>query len=155
MRQRHLVEDPRPEGVAVTSTIGARIGRRGAALLFFVTLDSIYAIGLLFAPRPLVPFYAWMNTVMPLPLWAAGWAVVGLVCLVYAFQAYDTPAFMAAVGLKVAWGILSLLGWINGAIDRGYVSAVIWLAFACFVFLIAGGIPAAPPRPPRRWSWTR
>lgn len=136
--------------------LGSRVGRRGAALLFFVLLDSVYCYGLLTAPRPLVPFYAWMADVLPLAMWAAGWGAVGAVCLLYAFRAYDTPAFMAAVGLKVAWGLLSFFGWVAGAVDRGYVSAVIWLAFAAFVFLIAGGIPAAPPRPAgRRWVWTR
>jgi hypothetical protein len=144
----------------VTATsLGTRIGRRGAALLFFALLDGIYCYGLLTAPRPLVSFYAWMNEVMPLPVWAAGWGLVGLICLVYAFRTYDTVAFICAVGLKVCWGLLSLFGWVDGVVDRGYISAVIWLAFAAFVFLIAGGIPAAPvrpPRSPRRWlPWTR
>lgn len=140
---------------AAPSLMG-RIGRRGAALLFFTLLDSVYMVGLLTAPRPLVPFYAWMNEVVPLLVWASAWGLVGLVCLLYAFKAYDTPAFMAAVGLKVAWGLLSLFGWIAGVVDRGYVSAVVWLGFAAFVFLIAGGIPAAPPRPVRRWHrWIR
>jgi hypothetical protein len=132
--------------------LAARIGRRGAALLFFVLLDVVYCYGLLTAPRPLVPFYAWMNDIMPLGTWAACWGLVGAVCLVYAFRTHDTPAFMAAVGLKVAWGLLSLLGWLAGAVDRGYLSAAIWLGFAVFVFLIAGGIPG----PARRWRpWTR
>lgn len=136
--------------------LGARIGRRGCALLFFVLLDTVYCIGLLTAPRPLVPFYAWMAEIMPLVVWAACWGAVGAICLLYAFRAYDTPAFAAAVALKVAWGLLSLFGWLSGHVDRGYVSAVIWLGFACFVYLIAGGIPAAPPRPTRRrWIWIR
>ena len=134
----------------------SRIGRRGAALLFFTLLDVIYCYGLLTAPQPLVPFYAWMDSVMPLSVWAAGWGTVGLICLVYAFKVYDTVAFMAAVALKVAWGLLSLFGWLAGEVERGYVSAVVWLGFAAFVFLIAGGIPAAPPRPMgRRWLWNR
>jgi len=135
--------------------ITARVGRRGAALLFFVLLDFTYAFGLLAAPRPLVPFYAWMDEVMPLGAWAACWGMVGVICLWFAFRAYDTPAFMAAVALKVGWGLLSLFGWTLGAVDRGYVSAVIWLGFAAFVFLIAGGIPKTGPKPSRRWSWTR
>ncbi|BEL07815.1 hypothetical protein Q0Z83_060060 [Actinoplanes sichuanensis] len=140
----------------MTERLASRIGRRGAALLFFTLLDTVYCIGLLTAPEPLVPFYAWMAEIAPLGVWAVGWGGVGLVCLVYAFRTYDTMAFMAAVALKVAWGMLSLFGWLAGQVDRGYVSAVIWLGFAAFVFLIAGGIPAAPTRPAgRRWAWTR
>ena len=136
--------------------LSRRIGRRGCALLFFSLLDAVYCYGLLAAPRPLVPFYAWMNDIMPLGVWAACWGFVGFVCLVFSFRLYDTPAFIAAVALKVGWGLLSLFGWMAGVVDRGYVSAVIWLAFAAFVFLIAGGIPAAPARPRRGWGlWTR
>lgn len=131
-----------------------RVGRRGAALLFFTLLDLIYCWGLLDIPRPLTPLYAWMNHVLPLDAWAFCWGAVGLVCLFFAFRLYDTPAFMAAVGLKVAWGLLALFGWLAGAIDRGYISAVVWLGFAAFVFLIAGGIPPAAPRP-GGWRWTR
>lgn len=134
-----------------------RIGRRGAALLFFFLLDAVYAFGLLAVPRPLVPYYAWMNDLIPIAGWAAIWATVGLICLVYAFRTHDTAAFMCAVALKVAWGLLALFGWLGGVVDRGYVSAVIWLAFAAFVYLVAGGIPPAVRRPsPGRWpQWIR
>ena len=136
--------------------VTSRIGRRGAALLFFTLLDAVYCVGLLTLPEPLAPFYVWMSEIIPLTIWAAYWGIVGAVCLLYAFRTYDTPAFMAAVGLKIGWGLLSLFGWIAGAVDRGYISAVIWLAFAAFVFLIAGGIPPAPPRPAGRWQpWIR
>lgn len=137
-------------------TVGQRIGRRGAALLFFTLLDVVYCIGLLSTPKPLVPFYAWMDEILPLAVWAGYWGAVGLICLVYAFRSYDTVAFMFAVTLKVGWGLLSFFGWLSGTVERGWISTVIWLAFACFVYLIAGGIPAAPPRQAgRRWVWTR
>jgi hypothetical protein len=134
--------------------IARRIGRRGAALLFFTLLDLVYAYALLTAPRPLTPFYAWMDRIMPLPVWAGCWAAVGLICLAFAFAVRDTAAFMAAVALKVGWGLPALFGWIGGHVPLGYISAVIWLAFAAFVYLIAGGIPPAPISE-RRWPWTR
>lgn len=131
-----------------------RIGRRGAALLFFTELDLTYAFALLTAPRPLTPFNAWMDTVLPLSIWAACWATTGLICFGYVFTTRDTPAFMFAVALKVGWGLPALFGWIAGAVPLGYLSAAIWLAFAAFVYLIAGGIPPAP-QSERRWPWTR
>lgn len=131
-----------------------RVGRRGAALLFFTLLDLVYAYALLAAPRPLTAFYAWMDAILPLTVWATCWAAVGLICLVYAFLMRDTAAFMAAVALKVAWGMLAFFGWTGGTVPLGYLSAVIWLAFAAFVYLIAGGIPPAP-RSQRRWMWNR
>lgn len=131
-----------------------RLGRRGCALLFFALLDFVICYSLLTAPRPLMPLYAWMEHLLPLDAWAACWAITGVVCLVFAFRIYDTPGFMCAVGLKIVWGGLAFWGWQDG-VDRGYVSAVVWLGFAAFVFLIAGGIPA-PARPGwRGWPWTR
>lgn len=130
------------------------VGRRGAALLFFTVLDAVYCFALLDAARPLVPFYVWMNEFMPITAWACVWAGVGLVCLFFAFRAYDTPGFIAAVALKVTWGLMAFFGWASGVIDRGYVTAAVWLAFAAFVFLIAGGIPSAPHRS-GGWRWTR
>lgn len=126
-------------------------------MLFFAALDLVYCYGLLTAARPLVALHEWMDSNVPLTAWAVAWAVVGLICLGYAFATYDTVGFMFAVALKVAWGSFALWGWLVGQVDRGYVSAVIWLAFACFVYLIAGGIPAAPRRPgPRRLQpWIR
>lgn len=137
------------------SGVGRRIGKRGAALSFFVVLDFAFCFGLLEVPRPLSSFYLWMDSIIPLTVWAAVWGITGLVCLVFMFLIHDTPAFMMAVGLKIGWGLLSLLGWVAGVADRGYLSAVIWLGFAALVFLIAGGIPSAPQRPVKRWRWTR
>lgn len=131
-----------------------RVGRRGAALLFFALLDFIYAYALLSAAQPMTAFHAWMDGIMPLAAWAACWAAVGLTCLVFAFMIHDTPAFMAAVAVKVGWGLPALFGWISGVVPLGYLSATIWLAFAAFVYLIAGGIPPAP-RSERRWLWSR
>jgi hypothetical protein len=139
----------------VRAALPQRIGRRGAALLFFTLLDFVYCLSLLTSARPMSPLHAWMNAVAPLTAWAACWGTVGTICLWYAFRTYDTPGFMCAVGLKVAWGLNALFGWIAGQVPLGYVSAVIWLAFAAFVFLIAGGIPPAVRRSSgRRRPWT-
>ncbi len=140
------------------SQLFGRLGRRGAALLFFTLLDIVYCVGLIAVDHPLTAQYTWMNELLPLPVWAALWGAVGLICLAFSFARYDTPAFMAAVALKVLWGLLSLFGWLSGAVDRGYVSATIWLGFAAFVFLIAGGIPpphARQSRPVRQSRFRR
>jgi hypothetical protein len=132
----------------------ARIGRRGAALLFFALLDSVWCYGLFTLPRPLAPVYAWMAQILPLWVWAGCWGAVAVICLACAPLRYDTPAFVAAIMIKVAWGLLSLFGWLSGVVERGYVSAAIWLAFAAFVLLVAGGIP--PPLHRRAVTkWTR
>lgn len=138
----------------MTAIVLARIGRRGGALLFFALLDIAQALALLNPPRTLPESYRWSQTVAPLWVWAMCWAAVGLLCLVYAFMRRDTTAFTAAVGLKVLWGLLSLFGWLAGAVYLGWIATAIWFGFAWLVYLIAGGIPAPEVRRKGR-RWTR
>jgi hypothetical protein len=124
-----------------------RIGRRGAALLFFSLVDFVYCYALLFPPPGPVPeSYRWPQVLMPLWVWALCWGAVGVICVVGAFMRHDTMAFTAAVALKLAWGTLAVVSQALGVSQRGYVTAVVWFAFAAFVYLIAGGIPAGRGR---------
>jgi hypothetical protein len=109
-----------------------RVGRRGAALLFFALLDLVYAGSLGWAPSSVrsTPAYVWLTGYLPLWAWAGLWAGVGLLCLVQAFQRADRVAFACASLLKVLWGVLHVAGWLLDVVPRGYVSAVIWLARA-------------------------
>jgi hypothetical protein len=125
---------------------GRRIGRRGAALLFFAFLDFVFAWSLI-APAKGVPrsgSMAYAAHIMPLPAWAALWALVGVVCLVQAFRAHDRAAFALAMGIKTLWGCTMLLGWLVAGLPRGYVSAAVWLAMAGWVFVISTW-PEPPP----------
>lgn len=124
-------------------TLRYRVGRRGAALLFFALLDFIYAASLLSAPTggP----YRFLTAILPLAAWASLWAAVGLLCLGQAFMRADRAAFAAAMLIKVVWGLVQLAGWLIADLDRGYVGAAVWLALAAFVHVISGW-----PEPPRR-----
>lgn len=119
------------------------VGRRGAALLFFALLDLVFAWALLDPPTPLAPTYAWVQQIAPLWVWGTCWATTGLICVFCAFLPRDAVAFTAAEAMKMLWGLLAGIGWLAGKVPYGYVSAAIWLAFAAFIYLIAGGIPPA------------
>jgi hypothetical protein len=119
-----------------------RIGRRGAALLFFALLGGVYCYGLLDPAQPIGPTYAWAQSVLPLWVWAALWGTSGALCLVCAFLDRDSVAFGAMTAVTAWWGLLLGAGWLMGDVDRGYVSAVIWLALSGFVYVIGGGLPA-------------
>lgn len=120
--------------------------KRGAALGFFALVDFSYFIYLLDPPTPLSPSLIWPARVMPLQAWACVWGVVGLLCLAYAFVDRDAGGYVAAVAVKVCWGLISLFGWMAGVNRYGWLAAVFWLVFAVFVYLIAGGIPRPAPR---------
>jgi hypothetical protein len=130
----------------ISHSLIRRIGRRGAALLFFALLDLLYGLSLA-SPDPQVrlsPSVAFIAHVAPLPAWAALWAAVGVACLAGAFVRHDRWAFTAAVALKVLWGVTFLVGWLVAHLERGWVPAVIWLAMAGWVLIIASW-PEPPP----------
>lgn len=130
----------------------AHLGRRGLALLFFATLDLIYGYSLAF-PDPGTrrsAQFVWLASIGPLWAWAALWVAVGIVCFVFAPRTHDRIGFACAIFLKVLWGLVCLGSWIFGDVERGYVSAAIWLAAAGFVGVISGW--AEPSR--RGPTWT-
>jgi hypothetical protein len=131
-----------------------RVGRRGSALLFFATLDFIYGWSL-FDPDSSAlahPGYRWLASVLPLAAWGAVWLFVGALCLIGAFVHEDSIAWVAAMSIKVMWGVLWFLGWSLAGVDRGWVSAAVWLPMAALVALLAGW---PEPGNGRRPLWTR
>lgn len=119
---------------------GELLGRRGAALAFLAFVDAVFALSLATAPAEVADSgtYAYLASAAPLWVWAVPWAVVAVLCALYSVRERDRPAYVAAVALKVGWGSIYLTGWACGEIPRGYVPAAVWLAFAAFVYLLAG-----------------
>jgi hypothetical protein len=109
------------------------------ALLFFALLDVVYAIALAAADATTraTPMYRFLETLIPLGAWSVVWGGVGVLCLFQAFVRSDRVAFSAAAALKGGFGLVILAGWIWADVPRGYVTAVIWLAFAGFVQVIS------------------
>lgn len=130
-----------------------RVGRRGAFLLFLAMLDLVYAYSLLFpaAEAARSASLRFVAGVAPLWVWALAWFIPGVLCAVQAFRRSDRAAFAAAMCIKVLWGGLFVAGSITGQIDRAYVGAVVWLAFALVVGLISTwpepGTVLYPPEP--------
>lgn len=124
-------------------------------LLFFGALDVVYAVSLI-APDATTlggPLFVWLADIAPLWVWSAGWATVGLICLWQAFCRRDAIGYAAAILLKLAWGMVCLAGWLFGGVDRGYVSAVIWLGLAWAVVWNVAGWPE--PGGGKGPAWTR
>jgi len=120
-------------------SLAGRIGRRGCFLLFLAQLDLVYAYSL-FNPPESARRSATMHFIAhlaPLPVWSAIWLVPGILCAIQAFMRNDRAAYAAAMGVKVLWGATYIAGAIVAHLERAYVGAVIWLAFAFFVVRIA------------------
>ncbi len=120
-------------------TFTRRVGRRGAALLFFALLDSIYAFSL-FNPATEARrsgSVRFVGDLLPLWVWGLMWAAGGLACFVGAFMKSDKWSFAAAIMVKTMWGLLYLGAALVG-LERAYLSATIWLCLALWVAIIAG-----------------
>lgn len=116
------------------------VGRRGTFLLFLWMLDWVYAFSLIFPTRvslgsPILMFVSSLR--LPLLYWGILWAIIGLICLIYAFKDRDAPAYGASMFLKSLWATMSLFGWIAGYVERGYLAAAIWGAFAALVWVVS------------------
>lgn len=135
------------------SYLGNLVGRRGSFLLFLAMLDLMYGYSLLFPTAQSLSNPTSLFLVKVLPLWDWGilWLAIGAICLFFAFRAKDAVGFAAAMFLKVIWGTMFLLGWLFAGVERGYLSATFWFAFAFTVYLIAGW-PEAKPSGADPWT---
>jgi hypothetical protein len=125
--------------VRIPSPIARRIGHRGASLVFFAALDALYGLSL-FQPSPRVelsPNLSFANHIMPLWIWASVFFGVAAICVVGAFMKHDYWAFTFAVALKTLWGLTFALGFVIGQLQRGWVSAAIWLSMAGWAYIIS------------------
>jgi hypothetical protein len=129
------------------------VGKRGRVLLFFGCVDVVIALSLAVpdAATRGNALYVWLADIAPLWVWSLAWAGVAAVLFWQAFCLRDWIGYAAAIGLKIGWGLLCLGGWAFAGVDRGYVSAGIWLVVAAIVGEIAGW-----PEPPNRKGppWT-
>lgn len=109
-------------------------------LLFFGCLDLIYALSLAAPDRATRDgqLFRWLDQVVPLWAWATWWAIIGVNCLIHAVRRRDRWGYVGAIVLKISWGVVCLGGWLSGHVERGYVSAAIWLGTAALVGVIAG-----------------
>ena len=131
-------------------TLRARVGRRGAFLLFLATLDTLIGYSLLTLPGAET---AALHMGLPLSWWAGAWLTVGAVCAAGAFVRRDFAAYALAATLKVAWAIASAWAWLTYHIPQGWVGVIIWVMFATITLLISSwpeafqspGQPQGPP----------
>lgn len=117
--------------------VRARVGYRGAVLLLLAMIDFVYGGTMLPGVTSVSGTYRYADTILPLPLWGAGWVAVGVVCVVQALQSRDYIAFAAAQLIKVMWATVGIAGWLTGQIPYGQLTSVIWVGAAGIVLVVS------------------
>ena len=121
------------------TAVRERVGHRGAFLFGLAVLDYASAYRLA-NPEPTAlsgPAYEWIASVAPLGVWATAWSTVATLALVQAFQRNDALAYGCAMGLKVVWSAVYLIGWLLHDLPNGYFSVAIWAFAAWMVYVVA------------------
>lgn len=121
-------------GRRVAHRLWRRVGKRGTVLLFCALLDEVYAYSLIDQPAIVRRSY---ELIMPWQAWAVLWGSVGLLCLAQAFTLRDRIAFGAAAAIKWAWGTTALVAWLAGEFPRGWLAAMVWIAFGAMISTIS------------------
>lgn len=132
----------------VSARVSGRVGRRGLALIFLGLVDISLGYGLLtiddYGPAIRVA-YAGQTLLAPLNVWMAAWFAVGAISFVQAFMKSDRLAFALSGTLKLGWSCGFVVAFLFLNSPRGWLSAVIYAAFAAFVLMISGWEENHPP----------
>lgn len=133
----------------VTRRLGRALGRRGAILLSYGTVWSLYGYAQVASPasdqRGLTVATQWL----PLTVWGWIWVTAGLLAIVAAFmkQGADWFGFVGLALIVLPWVTSYLATWLLGDFPRGWVAAAVWAVIAIPVIVVAGW--REPPRPKR------
>jgi hypothetical protein len=133
---------PRPlrTGRRLVGRATRRLGRRGAALGWFATLDLAFAQSLADpvqqAQLRAAPSYR-VILYLDLRIWAAAWLIVGVLCLIQAWMTDDRWAFASQMSLLWIWAAFTLAA-IGPQAPRAIIGAVIWATFGGFVLILSG-----------------
>jgi hypothetical protein len=118
----------------------SRLGIRGGFLLTMAVLSSVYGGSIMFPDQATMERAdtVWRNNYAHPLTWGIMWCIVGAVCLVTAFMRRDQLGFGVASFWLVFWSLQGLSSQIWGGYARGYVTAVIFLAFLAAIVLASG-----------------
>jgi hypothetical protein len=120
-------------------------GLRGLFLLNLGVLDLLYGLTIAW-PTPdqkrsvryavIIDMIPGLGVRPSLWIWAGIWWAVAAVCLFYAWRDWDTPAYACAFGLKIAWAVVNLVGFLQRMPD-GASQVLVWVGFAVSVAIMS------------------
>ncbi|MFG3585148.1 hypothetical protein [Streptomyces sp. NPDC047990] len=122
------------------------LGRRGAFLLPYGTVWTLYGYAQLVSPQPDQRGLTLATQIMSLHVWGWLWIAAGLTAVVSAWlpQGADWVGFLTLPLIVLPWMLSYLTAWLQGDFPRGWVSAAVWTAIAVPVLVVAGW--REPPR---------
>lgn len=123
-----------------------RLGRKGALVVLFGFMFTIYGLALCMPARGGVPeVLAAALWLAPLPVWSSAWMAVGLTGIVSAVCRRLDVAFTVLVGMPLVWSLLGLGSWALFGADRAWVLAALFAPWSAALALCSG-LLEPPPR---------
>lgn len=113
-------------------------------IIGLLALLLAYAYGVAHVPAGVRTSLSSALTFLPLKAFAGMWAVTGLYCIVAGFTARRIGGFVVASMMFTLWGLLYLLGWLNGDPGRGWVTAALFGGLAAAVYVVSGLVDPTP-----------
>lgn len=134
---------------AVVRRACRQVGHRGALLILLGGICLLYGISLITTPPPPnPPGLRLLLKFMGLHPWGVTLAVAGVVAVLCSplRQGRDWPGFAVLVLVWLPWSLSYLVSWWpEGSNPRGWVSALLFIAFAAIPAVGAGWEEPAPP----------
>lgn len=133
---------------AVVRRAARRVGHRGAVLFLLGIIALLYGVSLITTPPiPNPPGLHLLLGIMGLHAWGATLTAGGVIAIACSplKQGRDWPGFAALVLVWIPWSLSFFVSWWpDGSNPRGWVSALVFIAFAAVPAVCATWEETAP-----------
>jgi vacuolar-type H+-ATPase subunit I/STV1 len=103
-----------------------------------------YAYGVARVPHGVRTSIYTATQILPLKAYAFMWAAAGAYSVAAGLTSRRVGGFTVASAMFTLWGLIYLIGWLNGDPGRGWVTAALFGGLAAAVYCVSGLVDPTP-----------